>query len=219
MKPLSILLVENHELVRAGMRELLCKLEQVGEVYEASNGRDALHLLEQLQPDLIFMDIAMPEMNGLEATARIHKQYPHIQVIMLSMYANEEYVMQALRAGAAGYLLKDSGKVELALAISAVTQGQQYLSPTVAAHVADYMRRVQDPADSLHSVEQLTPRQREILQLIAEGRTTQEIAQALVISVKTVETHRAQLMQRLGIFDIAGLVRYALRTGIVVDGN
>ncbi len=219
MKPLSILLVENHELVRAGMRELLCKLEQVGAVHEASNGRDALLLLEQLQPDLIFMDIAMSEMNGLEATAQIHKQYPHIQVIMLSMYANEEYVMQALRAGAAGYLLKESGKVELALAISAVTEGQQYLSPTVATHLADYMRRVEDPDDDLQAVAQLTPRQREILQLIAEGHTTQEMAQALVISVKTVETHRAQLMQRLGIFDIAGLVRYALRTGVIVDGN
>ncbi len=219
MKHLSILLVEDHELVRAGMRELLYKLEDVAEVHEASNGREALLQLEHLQPDLIFMDIAMPGMNGLEAIGRIRKLYPQIHVIMLSMYSNEEYVIQSLRAGASGYLLKDSGKAELALAISAVTQGQTYLSPVLATHVTDYMRRVENPADDHHPAERLTPRQREILQLIAEGHTTQEIAQALSISAKTVETHRAQLMQRLGIFDIAGLVRYALRTGIVMDNT
>jgi DNA-binding NarL/FixJ family response regulator len=217
MEGLKILLVEDHELVRAGMCELLCKLSQVGEVSEASNGRDALRMIERLQPDLVFMDIAMPDMNGLEATARIRKQYPRIHIIMLSMYSTEEYVLQALRAGAAGYLLKDSGKVELELAIRAVTQGQTYLSPTVATHVAEYMRRVEQNTADLPVTEQLTPRQREILQLIAEGRSTQEIAQALVISIKTVETHRSQLMQRLGIFDVAGLVRYAVRTGIVID--
>ncbi|HYF63716.1 MAG TPA: response regulator transcription factor [Herpetosiphonaceae bacterium] len=213
------MLVEDHELVRAGMSELLCKLSNVSEISEASNGREALRLVERLQPDLVFMDIAMPDMNGLEATARMRKLYPHIQIIMLSMYATEEYVLQALRAGAAGYLLKDSGKVELELAIRAVTQGQTYLSPTVATHVAEYMRRVEQATSDLPVSEQLTPRQREILQLIAEGRSTQEIAQTLIISVKTVETHRAQLMQRLGIFDVAGLVRYAIRTGIVIDAS
>jgi len=219
MQGLRILLVEDHELVRAGMSELLCKLSNVSEISEASNGREALRLVERLQPDLVFMDIAMPDMNGLEATARMRKLYPHIQIIMLSMYATEEYVLQALRAGAAGYLLKDSGKVELELAIRAVTQGQTYLSPTVATHVAEYMRRVEQATSDLPVSEQLTPRQREILQLIAEGRSTQEIAQTLIISVKTVETHRAQLMQRLGIFDVAGLVRYAIRTGIVIDAS
>lgn len=217
MEGLRILLVEDHELVRAGMCELLCKLSQVAEVSEARTGRDALRMIERLQPDLVFMDIAMPDMNGLEAMTRIRKLYPHIHIIMLSMYSTEEYVMQALRAGAAGYLLKDSGKVELELAIRAVSQGQTYLSPTVATHVADYMRRVEQASSDLPVAEQLTPRQREILQLIAEGRSSHEIARALVISIKTVETHRAQLMQRLGIFDVAGLVRYAVRTGIVVD--
>jgi DNA-binding NarL/FixJ family response regulator len=217
MSGLNILLVEDHELVRAGMRELLRKLDEVAEVSEAANGRDALLMVKKIQPDLVLMDIAMPDMNGLEATTRIRKQYPHIRVIMLSMYSSEEYVLQALRAGAAGYLLKDSGRVELALAIRAVAQGQTYLSPQVATHVAEYMRRVEQTAEDAQAPEQLTPRQREILQLIAEGRSTQEIADALVISAKTVATHRIQLMQRLGIFDVPGLVRYALRAGIVVD--
>jgi DNA-binding NarL/FixJ family response regulator len=216
MQPISILLVEDHALVRAGIRELLNKIEHVTVVGESSTGREALAALQGQPVDIVLMDIAMPDMSGLEALARIRQLQPSIRVIMLSMYANEEYVLQALRSGAQGYLLKDSGKVELEQAIQAVAEGQTYLCPMVASHVNAYMRRVDAPADAPPPRDPLlTPRQAEILHLIAEGRTTQEIAQALVISVKTVETHRAQLMQRLGIYDIAGLVRYAVRIGII----
>ena len=216
MQPIRILLVEDHALVRAGIRELLNKIAHVTVVGESSNGREALATLQTQPVDIVLMDIAMPDMSGLEALTRIRQLQPAIRVIMLSMYANEEYVLQALRSGAQGYLLKDSGRAELELAIEAVAQGQTYLCPLVASHVSAYMRRVDVPVDAPPQRDPLlTPRQTEILRLIAEGRTTQEIAQALTISAKTVETHRAQLMQRLGIYDIAGLVRYAVRTGII----
>ena len=160
------------------------------------------------------MDIAMPEMNGLEATAHVVKEFPQVRVMILSMHANEEYVLQALRSGAMGYVLKDAGISELELAVRAIVRGETYLSPAVSKHVvADYVRRVSSEPSSL---EQLTSRQREILQLIAEGRTTKEIADLLYVSVKTVETHRLQLMKRLNIHDIAGLVRYAIRMGLVL---
>jgi DNA-binding NarL/FixJ family response regulator len=216
MQPIRILLVEDHALVRAGIRELLNKIEHVTVVGESSTGREALEALQSQPVDIVLMDIAMPDMSGLEALTRIRQLQQSIRVIMLSMYANEEYVLQALRSGAQGYLLKDSGRVELELAIQAVAQGQTYLCPVVASHVSAYMRRVDVPVDAPPQRDPLlTPRQTEILHLIAEGHTTQEIAQALTISAKTVETHRAQLMQRLGIYDIAGLVRYAVRTGII----
>ena len=216
MQPIRILLVEDHALVRAGIRELLNKIEHVTVVGESSTGREALDALQSLPVDIVLMDIAMPDMSGLEALTRIRQLQPSIRVIMLSMYANEEYVLQALRSGAQGYLLKDSGRVELELAIQAVALGQTYLCPVVASHVSAYMRRVDVPVDAPPQRNPLlTPRQTEILHLIAAGQTTQEIAQSLAISAKTVETHRAQLMQRLGIYDIAGLVRYAVRTGII----
>lgn len=210
---IRLLLVDNHTLVRAGLRALLQNLEGIQVVAEAGDGREALRLIEIHQPDVVLMDIAMPEMNGLEATARIVKEYPHVRVIILSMYANEEYVLQALRSGAVGYVLKDAGLGELELALRASVQGETYLSPAVSKHViADYVRRVGEES----TLEQLTSRQREILQLIAEGRTTKEIADSLYISVKTVETHRMQLMKRLNIHDIAGLVRYAIKAGLVL---
>jgi DNA-binding NarL/FixJ family response regulator len=178
-------------------------------------------LVEIHRPDLALMDIAMSELNGLEATTRISREHPQTKVIILSMHANEEYVLQSLKAGASGYLLKDAYTNELEMAINAVSRGETYLSPPVSKHViAGYMRRVGDSKSledlaPLGMLERLTPRQREILQLIAEGHTTQEIAAKLNISVKTAETHRTQLMDRLDIHDIAGLVRYAIRVGII----
>lgn len=217
MKPISVLLTDNHTLVRAGLRALLTSLEDVQVIAEANDGREALQLIQVHQPDIVLMDIAMPEMNGLEATARVVKDFPDVRVIILSMHANEEYVLQALRAGAMGYVLKDAGVGELELALRAVSRGEAYLSPTVSKHVvADYVRRVGSETSSL---DQLTPRQREILQLLAEGRSMKEIAQLLHISVKTVETHRAQLMERLNIHDVAGLVRYAIRMGLITPDN
>jgi DNA-binding NarL/FixJ family response regulator len=213
MRPIRLLIADDHTLVRAGIRALIEKLPEVQVVAEASDGRDALQLVRKHRPDVVLMDIAMPGLNGLEATRYIAKEFPEIPVLVLSMYASEEYVWQALRAGAAGYLLKGAELAELALAIKAVTCGETYLSPPISKHIIkDYVQRV---GGKETMVERLTPRQREILQLIAEGVTTKEIANTLHISVKTVETHRAQLMERLGIHDIAGLVRYAIKLGLV----
>lgn len=214
---IRMLLTEDHTIVRAGIRALLENLDGVDVVGEAGDGREALRLVEQHHPDVVLMDIAMSGLNGLEATARITKEFPDVKVIILSMHASEEYVLQALRAGAAGYLLKDAGTAELEIAIRAVARDETYLSPSVSKHVvADYVRRVGGESTSL---ERLTRRQREILQLIAEGHSTQEIAQMLSISVKTVETHRSQLMERLDIHDVASLVRYAIRMGLITPNE
>ncbi len=213
MNPIRVLLADDHALVRAGIRALAQNLAGIEIVAEAVDGRDALTLVATHQPDIVLMDISMGGLNGLEATARIAKDFPSIRVVILSAHANEEYVWQALRAGAAGYLLKDAGTAELELALNAVARGETYLSPAVSKHVvADYVRRV---GGEPRTLELLTPRQREILQLVAEGQTTKEIARLLHISVKTVETHRMQIMERLDIHDVAGLVKYAIRTGLI----
>lgn len=213
MGSISILLADDHTLVRAGIRALVEKLPEVSAIAEAKDGREALRLVREQQPDMVLMDIAMPGLNGLEATARISKEFPDVRVIVLSMYANEEYVREALGAGAAGYLLKRGAAAELEDAIKAVARGEKYFSPLVCAHVT------KDRAGRLSAdralIERLTPRQREILQLIAERHGTKETASILHISVKTVETHRAQLMERLGIHDVPGLVRFAIRAGLV----
>ena len=159
------------------------------------------------------MDIAMPGMNGLEAAERVMKQWPSVRLIVLSMYTNEDYVRQALAAGAAGYLQKGADPAELELAIKAVMRGETYLTPAVSKQVVQ--NYLEQSAKKPGAVQDLTPRQREVLQLIAEGHSTKDIAQRLNLSVKTIETHRTELMHRLGIHDVAGLVRYAIRTGIV----
>jgi DNA-binding NarL/FixJ family response regulator len=220
MKPIRVLLAEDHTLVRAGIRALLQALTGVQVVAEANDGREALRLIKTYQPDVVLMDIAMTGLNGLEATARVTKEFPTVRVIILSMHSSEEYVAQALHAGAAGYLLKDAAAAELELAVKAVARGETYLSPAVSKHmITDYLRRVAGgeagAGEGALSPDPLTPRQRETLQLIAEGHSTKEIASILHLSVKTVETHRMQLMARLDIHDIAGLVRYAIRIGLV----
>lgn len=213
MSTLRVVLVEDHALVRAGIRSLLEKLPDLEVVAEAGDGRAALGLIAQHQPDVVLMDIKMAGLNGLEATARIMRDHPGMRVVILSMYANEEYVIQALRAGASGYLLKDAGTAELEVAVRAAARGETYLSPAISRRmIQDYLQLVGGEGGAL---EQLTPRQREVLQLVAEGHSVKEMAQILQVSVKTVETHRAQLMERLDIYDVAGLVRYAIRVGIV----
>lgn len=210
---IQLVIADNHALVRAGFRSLVEDLPDIEVVGEADNGREALELVEKLRPQLVLMDIAMPEMNGLEATNRISHTFPDVRVIIVSMHANEEYVYQSLRSGAVGYLLKDSGTEELELAIRAIARGETYLSPAVSKYVVnDYVRRLDEDKNPLDLI---TPRQREILQLIAEGKSTKEIADILYISTKTVETHRSQLMDRLDIHDVVGLVRYAIRIGFV----
>ena len=221
MKHIRVVLVDDHTLVRAGMRALLDQMPGIDVVAEAADGRAALRLLSVAQPDVVIMDIAMRGLNGLEATSQMKKHAPQVQIIMLSMHANEEYVTQALHAGAVGYLPKDTATTELEVAVRAVARGEAYLSPVVSKHVIrDYLQRVSShESEGRHCAvslgDSLTTRQREILQLIAEGYTTKEIAETLHLSMKTIETHRAQLMDRLDIHNIAGLVRYAIRTGLV----
>jgi DNA-binding NarL/FixJ family response regulator len=213
MKKIRIMLADDHVLVRAGIRSLLEQMPGIEVVGEAGDGREAVKLIGQLKPDIVLMDVAMAQMNGIEATSRIKKAYKDVRVIILSMYSNEEYVLQALQAGASGYLLKDAATLELELAVRAVSRNETYLSPGVSRHVIDsYRKRI---LTDQQPVEQLTPRQREVLQLIAEGRTTKEIATILRVAIKTVETHRTQMMERLNIHDIAGLVRYAVRVGLI----
>ncbi|HEY4491131.1 MAG TPA: response regulator transcription factor, partial [Acidobacteriota bacterium] len=182
-------------------------------VAEANDGLEAIRMIASHHPTLVLMDIGMKPLNGLDATERIIKEYPEVRVIILSMHANEEYVLRALRAGASGYVLKDARKQELVTAIEAVAAGKTYLSRQVSRHVIDnYVRSVGAETSPL---ERLTPRQREILRLIAEGRTNKEIAAILNVSIKTVDTHRMLLMQRLDIHDVAGLVRFAIKVGLV----
>jgi DNA-binding NarL/FixJ family response regulator len=213
---LRVLLAEDHVLIRAGLRLLLEQIGQVTVVAEAGDGAEALRLLALHRPDIAVLDIAMGAVNGLEVAARVQVELPEVRVIILSMHATDSYVQQALRSGARGYLLKDAAPVELSLAIGAVMRGETYLSPAIASRVVRHL--VQGPAEAHPGLEQLTPRQRTILHLVAEGRTTQEIARQLQISVKTVEGHRAQLMERLGIHDVAGLVRLAIRAGLIDGG-
>lgn len=213
MNTIRVLLADDHRLMRAGLRALLKSLELVQVVAEAGNGHEAIQLAEQHQPDIVIMDIGMPELNGLEAAARMVKLTPAPRVIILSMHANEEYVRRALQAGVVGYLLKGAEPAELELAIKAVMRGETYLAPAVSKQVVQNYLRPEGMKTS--PAQELTPRQREVLQLVAEGHSTKDIAQKLNLSAKTVDTHRTELMQRLDIHDIAGLVRYAIRIGLI----
>jgi len=211
MRSIRIVLADDHALVRAGIRALVQSVREFEVVGEAGDGREALQLAKTLQPDVMLLDVAMPELNGLDAIPRILKQNPKIAVIVLSMHASREYVLRAVQAGAAGYVLKNAAVDELENAIRAVARGNKYLTPAISAQIIEGVGN-----DALES---LTQRQREILQLIAEGRTTRQIAEVLHISVKTVETHRTVLMKRLDLHDVAGLVRYAIRVGLVTVEN
>ena len=221
-KPVRIMIVDDHNLVRAGFISLLKNLSGIHVVAEAGEGYEALRLIKEKKPDIVLLDISMPGLNGLEVAERVNKEFPEVRIIFLSMYLNEEYVMQAIRNGAAGYLLKDSKTEELELAIRSVARGETYLSPPVSKQVIeDYINRLDKTRPVKHEsggYERLTPRQIEVVQLITEGCRTKEIAYRLNVSIKTVDAHRTQIMQRLDIHDIAGLVRYAIRMGIVKIG-
>ena len=215
MKPIRVLLADDHTLVRAGIRGLLEGLPGVEVVGEADDGPEALRKADELRPDVVLLDVGMPGLNGLEAAARITAIDATIRILILSMHTSEEYVLRALRAGCAGYLVKGSAVSELEIAVRAVARGETYLSPVVSRRVVeDYVNRTGGAADPLDA---LTPRQREILQLVAEGNTSKDIAQRLGLSFKTVETHRSQIMERLGVHDVAGLVRFAMRVGLVTS--
>ncbi len=207
---LRILIADDHALVRAGFRSLLEEMPEVQVVAEAADGSEALRLVGEVKPDLALLDISMPGLNGLDLAERIAAGHPRTRVIILSMHVDDEYVRRALAAGASGYVLKKSDRSELEAAVRAVARGEIWLAPPLTQRVAAAYAR-----DSRPGEQRLTPRQREVLQLIAEGLSTKEIAQRLEVSVKTVESHRSELMERLDIHGIAGLVRYAIRVGII----
>jgi DNA-binding NarL/FixJ family response regulator len=210
-----VLIADDHQLVRAGLRLLIDGLPDFEVVGEVGDGLEAIEATRTLQPDLALLDISMPRMSGLEAAMAIRTASPATRVIALSMHASEQHFAAALKAGATGYVIKDSAVNELADALRAVVAGNHYVSPRISGTVMQSLGRnlrgeaagATDPA--------LSPRQRQVLQLIAEGRNTREIAEQLHLSVKTVETHRAEVMRRLDIHDVAGLTRYAIRAGLV----
>jgi DNA-binding NarL/FixJ family response regulator len=215
MTPIRIVLADDHDVVRAGIRGILAKQTNVEVVGEASNGREALQMARDLQPNIIVMDIAMPELNGLEATRQIVAAQVDVKVLILSMHSSRQFVSEVLKAGASGYLLKNNALRELPIAINAVANGKVYLSPGVAELVVeDYVRHV--PATGFAT---LSAREREVLQLLAEGKTSKEIANSLTVSVKTVESHRSQIMDKLGIRTVAELTKFAVREGLTpLDG-
>lgn len=213
MQTIRVVVADDHPITRAGIVAILNKIPDVQVAGEAGDGRAALALVQTHSPHAVILDIAMPELNGLEVAAHLSREHPDVGVIILSMHASEKHVLRALQAGAAAYLVKEGASAELEQALKAVVNGLTYLSPAVSKHVIlAYLQRVGNTDGSLQL---LTPRQREILQLIAEGNGTKEIAQKLGISVKTVENTRTKLMERLDIQEIAGLVRYAIEIGLV----
>ena len=205
------MLVDDHGLVRSGIRALIEQMPGVSVVGEAGDGPDALRLVADLRPELALVNISMPGLNGIELTRQMREQHPRTRVILLSLHADSEYVRRAFSVGAAGYVVKTAARAELDLAIRAVARGGVWLDPSISKAVVDALVRGEAPPEPF---ELLTPRQREVLQLVAEGHSTKEIADRLGLSVKTVETHRALLMRRLGVDSIAGLVRAAIRLGI-----
>jgi DNA-binding NarL/FixJ family response regulator len=219
MDQIRVLLIDDHELVRSGIKALLEKSEDIRVVGEAGEGHEGLACIRDANPDIVLLDISLPGLNGLEVAAKAMKEFPRLRIIFLSMHANEEYVLQALKVGASGYVLKHASTKELELAVRAAKKGETFLSPAISnAVVSDYVGRTKggkEKKPGINPYEVLTSRQREILQLIAEGLSTKEIAQKLGLSINTVEVHRANLMERLNIHDIAGLVRYAIQTGII----
>jgi DNA-binding NarL/FixJ family response regulator len=219
---IRIVVADDHTLVRAGLRVLLESIPDVEVVAEANDGREALQFVKELCPDMVLLDVAMPRMSGLETLQHLKRECPTVRVLMLSVYTDEEYVYQALRLGAAGYLLKDAGLTEVELAIRAVERGAIHLSPAFSQRVVkNYLQHANCPLPQAlekmaSPLDQLTLRQREILHLIAAGYTTKEMASRLQVHVKTAEVHRAQLMVHLNIRNTAGLVRYAIQHGFVV---
>ncbi len=215
MKPIRILLADDHNLLRDGLRLLLERQPDFAVVAEACDGREAVRLAEENRPDVAVMDIAMPVLNGIEASKQIVAACPHTGVIMLSMHHDESYVIRALNAGARGYLLKDSLKADLIAAVKSVSQGHSYFSLKIRLLLQeDYFRQMADKQKS-DSLELLTARENEILQLAAEGRSNKEIANLLNLSSHTVETHRAHILQKLNLHSVPELILYAVRKGII----
>lgn len=212
MTPLRIVLADDHTLVRAGLLKLLESIAGVTVVALASDGVQAIALTQAHQPDIVLLDVAMPHCTGLDAARTILQRWPQIRVVFLSMYGNEEYLRHALAVGASGYLLKDAAPEELELALQTVAQGRLYLGSQLTGRLTQALATPERAPLTAHH---LSPRQTEVLRLIAQGLSTKAIARELDVSVKTVETHRQRLMHELGVHEVTGLVRYALRAGLV----
>lgn len=215
MRSIRVLLADDHKLMRAGLRLVVDQQEDLSVVGEADDGRQAVELAKSLKPDVVVMDIGMPNLNGIEAARQIREIRPDAAVVMLSMHSDEGYVLRALGAGARGYLLKDSATTDLVQAIHAVVEGKSFFSPAVSkVLLQDYMRKLQRSGGE-DSYDQLSPREREVLQLVAEGKSNKETASLLNLSVYTVETHRARIMQKLNLKGVPELILYAVRKGII----
>jgi DNA-binding NarL/FixJ family response regulator len=216
MAKIRVLVTDDHAIVRDGVCALLALTGDIEAVGEATNGREALEMVTRLSPDIVLMDIVMPLMDGLEATRRIHKEFPETKVIVLTQYEDREYVLPAIEAGASGFISKASASSELISAIRSVYRGDSFLSPSIARLLVEDYRQIAREGKSKDTSEQLTDREREILKLLAEGHSTPEIARILVISPKTVERHKTNLMAKLDIHNRLDLFKYALRKGIIV---
>ena len=215
MKKIRILIADDHGIVRKGLRLQLEQNKAFEVVGEATEGREAVRMAEELAPDVVIMDIAMPNLNGIQATTQVVKKNPHIAVIILSMYSDETYLMRTLAAGAKGYLLKDSADVDLHRAVEVVAEGKPFFSPAIAdTLLEDYMRQLQQRGLQ-DSYDLLTEREKEILQLLAEGKSNKDVASILNLSTNTVETHRTRIMQKLDLHSTAEIVLYAVRKGII----
>ncbi len=214
MVALKIMLVDNHRVMREGLRILIDSEKDMKVVAEADNGREALSISKKHRPDIILMDVMMPDMNGIEAARRIRSEFETIRILALSMYDDRHYVAEMLRAGASGYLLKDCAFKELSGAIRTVAEGKFYLSPSISGMVIEEYIKMLENDDGEETISTLTSREREILQLIAEGRSTREIANAINVSMKTVETHRYHIMQKVNVNSIAELTKFAIREGL-----
>ncbi len=216
MSKTRVLLADDHTIVRQGLRALLDSQEDIEVVGEAEDGRQAIENVKQLVPDIVVMDITMPSLNGIEATRQIKKLNPEIKVLVLTVHINEEYIYQVFQAGASGYLLKESAVSDLVSAINVAKKGEIFLSPSISKIIVkDYMKHAEGESGGFNSLNLLTGREREILQLIAEGRTNKETAHLLKLSVKTVDVHRAHIMGKLNIHDVTGLVKYSIKKGLI----
>ena len=212
----KVLIVDDHKIMREGLRSLLEKKPDIEVVAEAENAREALKLVQEMVPNIVIIDVVMPSLNGIEATRRILARTPNVKIIALSMYSDKRFVMEMLRAGASGYLLKDCAFEELDEAIRTVMQERTYITPRIVdIIVKDYFSKEEKPSSS--ALTALTSRQYEVLQLLAEGKTTREIAQQMSLSVKTIESHRQQIINKLNIRSIAGLTKYAIREGLIAS--
>lgn len=215
MSRIKVLLAEDHTIVRKGIRSLLDDQPNIEVIGEAEDGREAIEKVEQLAPDIILMDNTMPILNGLEATRQIKKRFPEIKILILTMHTNEEYILQFLRVGASGYLVKQTAPTELVSAIEAVYRGDSFLSPSISRTIIDEYLRHAEATGKWDSYDSLTDREREVLQLLAEGYSTKEIADHLHISAKTVGVHKINLMHKLNLHSQSELTKYAIRKGII----